>query len=47
MDICKQNPTFTSEEINKKLIIEYLKPEIFAKLNYKKAVDIVIMHLLE
>lgn len=37
MDICKQNPTFTSEEINKKLIIEYLKPEIFAKLNYKKS----------
>ena len=37
MDICKQNPTFTSEEINKKLIIEYLKPQIFTKLNYKKS----------
>ncbi len=32
-----KNPTFTSEEINKKLIIEYLKPQIFTKLNYKKS----------
>ena len=36
MDECKENPTFTSEEINKKLITEYLKPGIFPKPNYEK-----------
>lgn len=36
MDICKQNPTFTSEEMNKKLITKYLRPGIFSKLNYEK-----------
>ncbi len=36
MEECKKNPVLISEETNRKLITEYLKPGIFPKLNYDK-----------